>query len=118
MTAKEILDRLSKGYQTYLNGDVTPVEGYDDKFYNGVLWAYARLTEIQPSIKDLIDNALTVEERPEGKWIYEYDDFYHCSICGRVICTEWDKLSLKNDFPFCHCGADMKGGAENEKVGM
>lgn len=49
MTAKEILDRLGKGYRNYLNGDMKPVEGYDDKFYDGVLWAFARLTEIQPS---------------------------------------------------------------------
>lgn len=49
MTPKEILDRLSKGYRKYLDGDVKPVEGWDDTFYNGVLWACARLTEIQPN---------------------------------------------------------------------
>ncbi len=53
-----------------------------------------------------------LEERPQGEWIYEYDDFYHCSKCGHVICTEWGKLSFKKNFPFCHCGAEMKGGAE------
>ena len=46
--------------------------------------------------------------RPHGEWIYEYDDFYHCSICGDVICTQWDELSLKKYFPFCHCGAGMR----------
>lgn len=49
MTAEEILDRLLKYYRIYLDGDMKPVEGYDDKFYDGVLWAFARLTEIQPS---------------------------------------------------------------------
>lgn len=48
------------------------------------------------------------KKRQQGEWIYEYDDFYRCSICGRGICTEWDKLSLKKYFPFCHCGADMR----------
>lgn len=53
MTDKEILDRLSKCYRKYLGGqlgrDMRPIDGYDDKFYDGVLWAFARLTEIQPS---------------------------------------------------------------------
>ena len=49
MTDKEIINRLLKIYRIYLDGDMKPVEGYDDKFYDGVLWAFARLTEIQPS---------------------------------------------------------------------
>ena len=49
MRAEEILDRLSKRYRTYLDGDMKPIESYDDTFYAGVLWAFARLTEIQPS---------------------------------------------------------------------
>lgn len=55
MTAREILNRLSKGYQIYLGGDMKPVKGYDDTFYNGVLWAFARLTEIQPSDNSEVD---------------------------------------------------------------
>ena len=55
MTAREILDRLVKHYQIYLGGDMKPVEGYDDTFYNGVLWAFARLTEIQPSDDSEVD---------------------------------------------------------------
>jgi len=51
-------------------------------------------------------------ERPHGEWIENKgkdirDHFYTCSICGRtinVICGE----TLK-DYPFCHCGADMRG---------
>lgn len=49
MKPKDILDRLVKYYRLYLDGDAKPVEGYDDTFYDGVLWAFARLTEIQPS---------------------------------------------------------------------
>ena len=48
MSAKEILDRLGKRYRIYLDGDMKPVEGWEDTFYDGVLWAFARLTEIQP----------------------------------------------------------------------
>jgi hypothetical protein len=57
MTAKEILDRLSKLYRIYLDGDMKPVKGYDDTFYDGVLWAFARLKEKQPS-----DESEVVEE--------------------------------------------------------
>lgn len=60
-----------------------------------------------------IRNGTPYEERPKGEWLYEYDDFYHCSRCGHVICTEWDNLSLNKDFPFCHCGADMRKGDES-----
>ena len=55
MNAKEILDRLVKGYQLYLSGDMKPVKGYDDTFYNGVLWAFAKLIEIQPSDDSEVD---------------------------------------------------------------
>lgn len=112
MTAKEILDRLSKGYQTYLNGDVNPVEGYDDKFYNGVLWAYARLTEIQSSDEDLIDNAPTAEpKRPEGKWIRtgslgNGNAQYECSNCHHG-----DEQAESQEVPYCwYCGAKMMKG--------
>ena len=49
MTDREILDRLLRCYRVYLDEDVKPIEGYDDKFYDGVLWAFARLGEIYPS---------------------------------------------------------------------
>ena len=33
---------------------------------------------------------------------------YHCSECGREISSKYHgKLSLLNDFPYCHCGAKM-----------
>ena len=49
MSNKELIGRLLRCYQIYLDGDMKPVEGYDDTFYDGVLWAYARATEIQPN---------------------------------------------------------------------
>lgn len=71
-----------------------------------------------------------LEERKTGKWIKGpekegLDDFgdeikvadYECSICGRVIedITVDNSLFGKylSDYPFCHCGADMRG-AEND----
>lgn len=55
MTDKEILNHLLKCYQIYLCGDMNPVRGYNDTFYNGVLWAYKRLMEIQPRSDDEVN---------------------------------------------------------------
>lgn len=60
----------------------------------------------------LIDNAPTVEpDRPQGEWIvYDRDEpikFCKCSLCGRYE----EIINFKN-YPYCHCGAVMKGGME------
>ena len=47
------------------------------------------------------------EERPQGEWIIIDDTeqfIAKCSICGRIE----DSRMIK-DYPFCHCGADMRG---------
>jgi hypothetical protein len=55
------------------------------------------------------------EERPQGEWLHnginvEGMDLYRCSICNRSIVT-WS--SRIDEYPYCHCGADMqKGGVE------
>ena len=58
---------------------------------------------------EIIDNAPTVEERPQGEWIcitkstfpqYQPDE-YKCSECSGPSSIE---------YYFCpHCGADMRG---------
>lgn len=66
-----------------------------------------------PKAFDLAIKAL--QERPHGEWIKNEgkdlrDCFYTCSKCGRninVICGE-----TLDDYPFCHCGADMRGDEE------
>jgi len=57
-------------------------------------------------------------ERPKGEWIMQLHtlegEFYTCSICGRPIRVSSyveDNETLK-DYPFCHCGADMRKGEE------
>lgn len=82
-----------------------------------------------------IDNAPTIEQecyitgaqwnefmkehkRPHGEWILIDDvndpldrlNRYKCSECGRII-RIYDGQTF-SDYPYCHCGAKMKGGAE------
>lgn len=54
--------------------------------------------------------------RKVGKWIEvtdtEFGVGYKCSECGRFILTESvDGRKLK-DYPYCHCGAEMRGAGQ------
>ena len=50
MTDRERIDLLSKCFRNYLDKDgCMPADGYSNQFYDGVLWAFARLTEIYPN---------------------------------------------------------------------
>lgn len=60
-----------------------------------------------------------IPTREKGKWIEvtdtEFGIGYKCSECGRFILTESvDGRKLK-DYPYCHCGADMRGGEERKE---
>jgi DNA-directed RNA polymerase subunit RPC12/RpoP len=66
--------------------------------------------------------ALAIEalrnERPQGKWIKITKDGtipveYICSACGRKIFDNYEHQIPQSEFyPFCHCGADMRGDKE------
>lgn len=54
----------------------------------------------------------TIESRAKGKWIKRHsydrrDNLYACSECGRIINIICG--AHLEDYPFCHCGADMRG---------
>lgn len=63
-------------------------------------------------------NVTSADVQPvkHGKWIRKEsygsrDNFYYCSECNRIInvvCGD----SLSN-YPYCHCGARMDGGADD-----
>ena len=53
-----------------------------------------------------------LEEAKEGEWIKDGVGLFKCSLCSRRICTEISNDKPYIDFPFCHCGAEMKGGAK------
>ena len=50
-------------------------------------------------------------ERKTGKWIMKYKGSavtsYKCSECGRIVRDDTG-YDVSKDYPFCHCGADMR----------
>lgn len=59
-----------------------------------------------------------IEEHKHGKWILHEENSasssYHCSVCNRFINVLWsEELS---DFPYCHCGAEMRGAENGENI--
>ena len=51
-------------------------------------------------------------ERKKGKWLEltNTNHTYVCSVCGRTLVNITDgKNKVTKNYPFCHCGADMRG---------
>ena len=72
------------------------------------------------AIKDLIDNAPTVdaivntiEARPQGEWYYSIDKGWECNQCHEIV-KDMPTCMRKALYNFCpNCGAELrKGGAE------
>jgi len=71
---------------------------------------------------DMIEHAETIDavpsaqpERKKGKWIEisSISHTYKCSECGRLLVNITDgKNNVARNYPYCHCGADMRGEQE------
>lgn len=51
-------------------------------------------------------------ERQKGEWIEisSISHTYKCSECGRLLVNVTDgKNNVSKHYPYCHCGADMRG---------
>ena len=60
--------------------------------------------------KEAYDLAIKALERPKGEWIRQDDKWIQCSNCKDGLYG----ISITG-FEYCpFCGADMKGGAEND----
>ena len=54
-------------------------------------------------------------ERIKGHWveIASSNHTYKCSECGRLLVNITDgKNNVARNYPYCHCGADMRGEQE------
>lgn len=82
---------------------------YRNSIVNTIL---KRVRDMEKEEKSLGEWIKVKEERMSIDMSGEIATRYKCSKCGRTITILPSKLV---DYPFCHCGADMrKGGAENE----
>ena len=68
-----------------------------------------KMNKWTPKSNDCVDY---YEKPKKGKWIKQENkktEFF-CSECGRMIDTK--PFTRTDNFPFCHCGADMRGEEE------
>ena len=81
-----------------------------EKLCNQRRWEEAE--EYQRIIDRFMAFAYAEPERT-GKWI-EFPNHmaYKCSECGRIIQTTDGRRNVSKHYPFCHCGADMRGEEE------
>jgi hypothetical protein len=74
--------------------------------------SYICVGDKQTTIQHII-SATTEEVRPvvRGKWV-EVDDYpheeYECSVCGRIVEVTSANIKPEEEYPYCHCGADMR----------
>lgn len=57
-----------------------------------------------------------VEDRPQGEWIEigTISHSYKCSVCGRTLFhITVGKNHVAKYYPYCHCGARMKGADDD-----
>ncbi len=69
-------------------------------------------TEILQLRKDLRELPSAQPERIKGHWIEitSSNHTYKCSVCGRLLANITDgKNNVAKNYPYCHCGADMRG---------
>jgi len=58
-------------------------------------------------------------ERKTGHWIAitSRNNTYKCSVCGRLLVNITDgKNKVAKNYPYCHCGADMRSTERNSNV--
>lgn len=96
-------------FQADMYNSITPeeIQSYDKAYGNGYQDGH------REGYDKGYDDAKAKYERPKGKWIRITKNtaptqMWNCSECGRTV----EKATVLDPdifFPFCHCGADMRG---------
>ena len=64
------------------------------------------------AVLNVVKNMEPIEERKTGKWIISNANSrvttYKCSECGRIVRDDTG-YDVSKDYPYCHCGSDMRG---------
>lgn len=77
---------------------------------------YVAQMDERTRLKHMVADAPTIEERKRGEWLEltNTNHTYVCSVCGRILVNITDgKNTVTKNYPFCHCGADMRGGQDD-----
>jgi len=70
----------------------------------------------EDAIKELLELLKAEPERKTGRWLEltNTNHTYVCSVCGRMLVNITDgKNTVTKNYPFCHCGADMRGNSDD-----
>lgn len=80
--------------------------------YQGLIVSLEELNQITAWLKELQERR-KAPRRVNGRWIemLSYKNHtYKCSECGRLLVNVTDgKNNVSKHYPYCHCGADMRG---------
>ena len=94
----EQIEQCDKALSSF---DISMKDRYAVKVERASLMAYKETLEYMPSAQPTCKN---------GKWIqFPTHMAYKCSECGRIIQTTDGRRNVSRHYPFCHCGADMRG---------
>lgn len=90
-----------------------PYDHYDDGYRDAM-----------DNVDDWMDvNQVEAEPVRHGRWRCKrkggWTSVYECSVCGRRVSVGCDKSKADDRaiklYPYCHCGAKMDGGQNNER---
>ena len=86
--------------------------------YVGVIMSNQRMegSAMDKLIRQAIINGTPYEERPKGEWI-EKVERRGCFAGDRTVYSytcPFCKVTEFKKYPFCHCGADMRGNTNED----
>ena len=119
IASKVILEAVKNGkpYEETELIDSTPTVEPQKAPIANVTFDTEKLKELTDDIVERIKSGEIVlqDERLKGEWIETQRGIivteYKCPFCGRTVKDDTG-YDVSADFPFCHCGADMR----NEKI--
>ena len=79
--------------------------------YQGLIVSLEELNQITAWLREL-QKRRKEPKRIKGRWIemLSYKHTYKCSECGRLLVNITDgRNNVSKNYPYCHCGADMRG---------
>lgn len=96
-----------------IDADALAEKKFQERECNGLGEGPAYRQGWNDAIDAVMDNEPSAQpERIKGHWIEITlsNHTYKCSVCGRLLVNITDgKNNVAKNYPYCHCGADMRG---------